>query len=132
MAYAATFNGERDIYFGCGGGNVCTTNTGDNPRTLPSPPNGERGAIVTHSGSYDCNANGVPDECEYRGGFDGDRVTTLQDFAAFQRCFTGDAAPIADPCFRLFDLSPDGKITEGDDDADLDDLAKLQLVFAGP
>ena len=75
--------------------------------------------------SIDCNANDVPDECEYRGDFDGDRVTTLRDFAAFQRCFTGDMPGISDPCCRLFDLEPDG-------DIDLDDHTAILRVMAGP
>ncbi|MGB2984971.1 MAG: sialidase family protein [Phycisphaerae bacterium] len=131
VAYAATFNGEQDIYFlrigpwdcnsneipdeddiACGGGNTC-------------------GGIP---GSYDCNENGVPDECEYRGDFDGDGVTTLRDLAAFQRCFTGalgatgglPASALAqDPCCRLFDL-------DVDDNIDLADLMIFQRSFNGP
>ncbi len=75
--------------------------------------------------SIDCNANDVPDECEYRGDFDGDRVTTLRDFAALQRCFTGDTPGITDPCCRLFDLNEDNTVNLGD-------LPGIQRVFAGP
>jgi hypothetical protein len=67
----------------------------------------------------------APDECEYRGDFDGDRVTTLRDFAAFERCFTGDTPGITDPCCRLFDLNEDNTVN-------LSDLPGIQRVFAGP
>jgi len=35
----------------------------------------------------DYNGNDVPDECEYRGDFDGDTLTALRDLAAYQNCF---------------------------------------------
>ncbi len=77
VAYAATFNGEQDIYFLRIGPWDCNGN---------EVPDEDDIAAAT---SLDCNANEVPDECEYRGDFDGDRLTTLRDLAAFQNCFTG-------------------------------------------
>ena len=122
VAYAATFNGEQDVYFlrigpwdcngneipddddvACGGGNTCEGTPG----------------------SYDCNANEVPDECEYRGDFDGDGVTTLRDVADLQRCFTGHTATIPDPPCRLFDLDEDETVS-------LFDLPAFHRVFGGP
>ena len=65
----------------------------------------------TMSVSLDCNANAVHDECEFRGDFDGDRVTT---FAAFAGCFTGDSVATTAPGCRLFDLDADNHIDVAD------------------
>ncbi len=113
VAYAATFNGEQDIYFLRIGPWDCNGNE------IPDKED------IALESSYDCNANDVPDECEYRGDFDGDRVTTLTDFAAFQRCYTGDSAPVSSACCRLFDL-------DGDDSITLADLMALHRVLTGP
>ncbi len=113
VAYAATFNGEQDIYFLRIGPWDCNGNE------IPDEED------IGQGSSYDCNANDVPDECEYRGDFDGDRVTTLADFAAFQHCYTGDSAPVSSACCRLFDLDEDDSIT-------LTDLTALHRVLTGP
>ncbi len=80
---------------------------------------------IADATSIDCNGNAVPDECEFRGDFDGDRVTTLADFAAFARCFTGDTVAITAPCCRLFDL-------DANDHIDLPDFTALHRVLTGP
>ncbi len=113
VAYAATFNGEQDVYFLRIGPYDCNAN---------GIPDEDDIADVT---SIDCNANAVPDECEFRGDFDGDRVTTLADFAAFARCFTGDTVPITAPCCRLFDL-------DTDNDIDIADYTAMHRVLTGP
>jgi hypothetical protein len=128
VAYAATFNGEQDVYFLRIGPWDCNGNE------IP-----DQDDIAAQHG-LDCNANDVPDECEYRGDFDGDRLTTLRDIAAFQRCFTGATSkmttrpskPITarnetlpDPCCGLFDLEPDG-------DVDSADLTAIQRTLSGP
>jgi hypothetical protein len=52
IAYAATFNGEQDVYYLRIGATDCNGNG------VPDVDD------ITGGGSEDCNANGVPDECE--------------------------------------------------------------------
>ncbi len=70
--------------------------------------------------SVDCNSNGLPDECDPRADFDADGDIDLYDHASFVECLTGPApsAPL-DPasCCAL---------------ADLDDFAGLQRIFSPP
>ena len=113
VAYAATFNGEQDVYFLRIGPWDCNANE------IADEDD------IAQGTSLDCNANEVPDECEYRGDFDGDHVTTLADVAALQRCFTGEGVDVADPCCLLFDLNDDGSVS-------LADLTALHRVFNGP
>ncbi len=113
VAYAATFNGEQDVYFLRIGPYDCNGNE------IPDDDD------IAAETSDDCNGNGVPDECEFRGDFDGDGVTTLRDVAAFERCFTGDGGFIVDPCCRLFDLDDNESI-------DLADIAALLTLLTGP
>ena len=113
VVYAATFNGEQDIYFLRIGPWDCNGNE------IPDVDD------ISQGTSLDCNANEVPDECEYRGDFDGDRVTTLVDIAALQHCFSSDNVSVADPCCLLLDLNEDDSVS-------LADLAALHRVFNGP
>jgi hypothetical protein len=53
IAYAATFNGEQDIYFLRIGPWDCNGNEVPDETDISAGP------------SLDCNANEVPDECEY-------------------------------------------------------------------
>ena len=78
VAYAATFNGEQDVYFLRIGPWDCNANE------IPDE------ADIADRTSLDANANTVPDECEYRGDADGDGLTTLRDYAAFQNCFASN------------------------------------------
>ena len=61
-------------------------------------------AFPACGGSLDCainangDGNGVPDECEYRADVNGDGLTTLSDFAAFQRALTGPGGRLAGGC----------------------------------
>ena len=98
VAYAATFNGEQDIYF---------------LRIGPWDCNGNEivdALDISELRSRDCNTNQVPDECEYRADINGDGLTTLPDFAAFQKALTGPGVPIPDDCTRLLDPDHDNDI----------------------
>lgn len=44
---------------------------------------------INSTTSLDRNANDVPNECECRGDFDGDALTTLADVGALQRALSG-------------------------------------------
>jgi hypothetical protein len=56
LAYAATYNGEQDVYYLRIGGRDCNDNGVDDDVDLA----GET--------SFDCNANDIPDECEIAAG----------------------------------------------------------------
>ncbi len=85
VAYAATFNGEQDIYFLRIGPWDCNGNEIDDA------------VDIGEARSGDCNANEVPDECEYRVDVNGDGPTTLSDFIAFRAALTGPSGPCATP-----------------------------------
>ena len=112
VAYAATFNGEQDVYFLRIGPWDCNGNEVDDA------------ADIANATSRDCNANGLPDDCEYRADFDGDSYTTLTDYAAFIPCSTAPGSPLDPnrPCCELADTDHDG-------DANLKDFYSLQRVF---
>lgn len=111
VAYAATFNGEQDIYFLRIGPWDCNGNEIDDALD------------ISEARSRDCNANGLPDECEYRADANGDGLTTLSDFAAFQRALAGPEGTLTGGCTELLDPDHDG-------DVDLHDFYTLQSVFA--
>gem|GEM_PF-1652112 len=78
---------------------------------------------ITGGTSADCNANGIPDECEM-GDFDDDGEVGLTDYQTFQSCFTGpDGGPLDAGC-ELGDF-------DCDDDIDLADFAAFQEAFTG-
>jgi len=112
VAYAATFNGEQDIYFLRIGPWDCNGNE------IPDEDD------ITAKTSRDCNANTVPDECEYRADLDGDGLTTLTDFAAFRQNLAGPAKAVNGSCPNLLDIDHDG-------DIDLRDFHGLQRAFSG-
>jgi hypothetical protein len=141
VAYAATFNGEQDIYFLRIGPWDCNSNEIDDAQD------------ISEATSIDCNDNDVPDECEYRVDVDGDGLTTLEDFATFRLGLTGphpfaahravphgpknsgrdEVDPPSSPlvkggggdCAELLDADHDG-------DVDLGDFYLLSHVFVGP
>ena len=110
VAYAATFNGEQDVYFLRIGAWDCNGNHTDDA------------VDISELRSRDCNNNEVPDECEYRADLDGDGLTTLPDFAAFRAALTGPGALLSGVCSELLDPDHDG-------DADLQDLSLLLDVL---
>jgi hypothetical protein len=81
VAYAATFNGEQDVYFLRIGPWDCNSNE------IPDEDD------IASETSLDCNGNEIPDECEMLGDFDGNGRVNLTDVAAFQNCYTGPLAP---------------------------------------
>jgi len=113
VAYAATFNGEQDIYFLRIGPWDCNGNQIDDALD------------ISEARSRDCNSNGVPDECEYRADFNGDGLTTLDDFATFQLNLTGPGVTIPNDCARLLDPDHDA-------DIDLHDFYLITHVFVAP
>jgi len=113
VAYAATFNGEQDIYFLRIGPWDCNGNETDDALD------------ISELRSRDCNVNEVPDECEYRVDINGDGLTTLADFATFQLNLTGPGIPIAADCTGLLDPDHDG-------DIDLHDFYLFQHVYLKP
>jgi len=83
------------------------------------------------SSSPDCNANGVPDECDPSGDFDADGFIDLSDYALFSDCLTGPCldppcgTPLyADPCCTVADF-------DQDNDVDLLDFAAFAEDFTG-
>ena len=77
---------------------------------------------ITGGVSVDCNVNGVPDECEM-GDFDADGTINLSDYQVFQSCFTGpDGGPLDAAC-ELGDF-------DCDDDVDMADFSAFQLAFS--
>ena len=77
---------------------------------------------VASGRSADCNANGIPEECEL-GNFDANQVVDLIDYASFQSCLTDPGGAMGPGCTAGdFDC---------DHDVDLDDFAWFQAVFTG-
>lgn len=116
LAYAATFNGEQDVYFVHIGMYDCNENGVDDE------------VDIAAFASQDCNANLVPDECEPRmsadGDSDADGDVDLRDVAAFTDCFeTGSKAAAA--CACSFDVDRNGEI-------DLGDYQALIELITGP
>jgi probable HAF family extracellular repeat protein len=82
---------------------------------------------------WDCNSNGVPDECDdVPGDFNGNAYTDVSDLPGFAECQTEPCAdpPCAparyeNPCCILADADRDG-------DVDLDDFAAVQVSFDLP
>jgi hypothetical protein len=87
LAYAATFNGEEDIYYVRIGDYDCNGNG------VPDPQD------IAGGTSTDVNQNGIPDECESVGDLNCDGTTGfadinpfvlyLSDFAAWQAAYPG-------------------------------------------
>lgn len=86
VAYAATFNGEQDVWFLRLGEPDCNGNTVPDAQDL---------AGMT---SFDCDGNGLPDECDLAAG----------------RLADSDGDGIPDPCDDVGDLNGDGVINGTD------------------
>jgi hypothetical protein len=81
---------------------------------------------VAEGTSEDCNANGVPDECE-PGNIDGVGGVNLDDYYLFFVCidYGGPGQPPAVPWCECADL-------DDDEDVDLADFRRFQVVFGTP
>ena len=103
LAFAATFNGEQDVYYlritaDCNGNNLDDQTDIDDDVTA------------------DCNENEILDACESDAG------PTLFDFAVFQRNLTGPGPVALTFCQTLLD-------SDQDSDIDLADFAEQQRFF---
>lgn len=81
----------------------------------------DRGASGPKTGTFFdsfASLNPLPGDCDSDGDVD------LQDFLAFQACFTGPGGPV-DPGCECVDF-------DGDDDVDLLDFFAFQTAFTGP
>ena len=98
LAYAATFNGEQDVYYlrigpyDCNGNGVADEDD------------------IAGGASEDCNQNGIPDECDRRGDFDADRAITPDDVPGF----AGALVDIDSGCSTLADVNTNGA-SDGED-----------------
>jgi len=120
VAYAATFNGEQDVYF---------LRIGD------CNENGiHDSSDIANGASRDANGNTVPDECE-RGDFTGDIVVDYADLQMFTSCQTepNDAPRTESRCKRGLSRPSQPVCTLGDfdsdGDVDLADFAEFQTTF---
>jgi hypothetical protein len=106
LAYAATFNGEEDVYYMRIGDFDCNGNgVGD-------------AQDIADGTSPDVNGNGIPDECECLGDLDGDWAIGLSDLAILLAHYdTASGATYEDG-----DINGDGAV-------DLADLAALLAVY---
>jgi len=110
-AYAATFNGEQDVYFLRIGDFDCNGNGAGDTQD------------IANGTSADINADGIPDECQCLADLDGDFDADLDDLtlllAAFETC-------VGQPGYLpAADIDADGCV-------DLDDLTLLLLAFGVP
>lgn len=99
-----------------------------------SDPASSISVTVTHNSAvYDCNGNGVLDECETLapGDFDNDGQVDLDDYASFAECMAGPDAtpgPTLPECVGTYLEAFD---CDGDTDVDLADFTAFQEVFGG-
>ena len=119
VAYAATLNGEQDIYYVRLGESDCNNNgIADS-------------SDISGGASLDCNLNAVPDECESLADydFDGSGEVDLEDYTALVSCLAGPDTPPDPPvaecagmCLEAFDGDEDG-------DVDLADFGAMEQTF---
>ena len=80
LAYAATFNGEQDVYFVRIGQYDCNGNgVGDEDE-------------IASGGATDLNGNGIPDDCEGLGDLNCDDAADLFDIEPFALALVDPAA----------------------------------------
>lgn len=114
IAYAATFNGEEDVYYlhvaiDCNGNGI---HDGDD---------------IASGNFSDVNGNGILDVCETGfGDFDNDGDIDTEDFNIFVQCFGGSANPPAATCPAGVDADSDG-----DGDVDITDFLLFAQNFTG-
>ena len=89
------------------------------------------GAVYAFTLPRDCNADGVPDDCQ-RGDVDGNHAVRHDDFAFMHGCLSDPCGN--GPCEMLLDLEPCCRIMDFDNDRDVDlrDWAAFQCVFTEP
>ena len=119
LAWAATFNGEQDVYF---------LRLGD------CNENGVHdGTDLVEGTSQDCNDNAIPDECDALtgGDYEADGDVGRADFQALAACLAGANTPPSPPeaacaatCLSAFDA-------DGDDDVDLYDFGVFTTNYTG-
>lgn len=128
LIYAATFNGEQDVYFLRIGPRDCNANG------VPDPND------IAGGGSFDCNANQVPDECEPGGVLDcnANGVPDLCDIDAglaadCNRNETPDSCDIASGASIDCNVNgvPDECEPGGASDCNANGVVDLCEVFAG-
>ncbi|GMU82140.1 MAG: hypothetical protein AMXMBFR47_20110 [Planctomycetota bacterium] len=108
LAYAATFNGEQDIFFLRIGDYDCNGNgVGD-------------AADISRAISRDVNGNGQPDECECIGDVDADLNVGLSDLGRLLAAF---GSPAESP---TYDAAAD---IDGNARVDVQDLAHVLAAF---
>jgi len=107
LAYAATFNGEQDVYYLRIGDYDCNNNgIGDS-------------TDISSGASSDLNGNSIPDECEGLGDLNCDESTNAFDIDPFVLALTDpDAYQNAYPGCRLSraDINGDGQVNAFDID----------------
>jgi len=108
LAYAATFNGEQDVYFLRIGDRDCNANGFIDAED------------IALNRSTDCNANGVPDECE--ADCNGNQSADLCDISGGSSPDCDDNS-VPDECEADFD--GDGAIDACDDDIDGDGVPNI-------
>jgi hypothetical protein len=98
IAYAATFNGEQDVYYLRLGEYDCNGNGVPDPQDIADGTSG------------DCNDNGIPDECEFPppcpGDFDGDCEVGTADLLALLAAWGDSGGPE--------DINDDGVVDTAD------------------
>jgi len=112
VAYAATFNGEEDVYYLRIGDYDCNGNGIPDQRD------------IAEGRSTDLNHNGIPDECEGLGDLNCDEVTNNFDIDPFVLALTDPAgyAKAYPNCDRQrADINGDGAV----DNFDIDPFVKL-------
>jgi hypothetical protein len=108
VAYAATFNGEQDVYYLRIGETDCNNN---------DTPDSED---VANGTSEDCNYNDIPDECETDCNGNGE-VDVCDVWSGFSDDCNGNLIP--DECDPDFD--GDGRTDDCDTDADGDGVLNI-------
>lgn len=79
---------------------------------------------VMPTDDVDCHKDSLADDCQL-GDFDGDGTVGTDDYASWNKCVTGPSPVGFTTCCRQFDL-------DGDDDVDLVDFGRFQLIFGQP
>ena len=114
VAYAATFNGEQDVYY--------------LRIAIDCNENGIHDGDDLASGfSQDINNNAVPDECEDLSDLNDDGVVDLDDFQMYHYCLAGpDFTFLPTGCFEEEFAAAD---LDEDNDVDTFDFAAFMLYY---